>query len=130
MPKRKDVGSLPGFNDSSSEDNAHLSRSIGSNLLEGADSSKRFRRRRVPREVWKRFTPNDVSSNKCCARVWGDGYGGQCQRAPVDGRTLCVYHAGQGRAVYGLVTGDIPYGKLQEFLRKSRAEHYYGNLYG
>jgi hypothetical protein len=21
-------------------------------------------------------------------------------------------------------------GKLQEFLRKSRAEHYYGNLYG
>ena len=69
----------------------------------------------VPEDVWKRFTPAAVDFTKCLGRMWSGGRGGQCKCLPSPGRALCAMHSKS--TTHGLVTGAIPYGKLQEFLR-------------
>ena len=83
---------------------------------------KRARRRRTSLDweeasaehVWQRFTPTVILDSRCYARLWGTGLGGQCKKAPVSGRLLCKDH--DKCSPHGLVTGAIPYRKLQEFL--------------
>ena len=73
----------------------------------------------VPADVWKRFTPAAVNQEKCRARMWCGGRGGQCSKLPLDGREVCRRHSKSAK--HGLVTGAIPYDKLQEFLKAEEA---------
>ena len=71
--------------------------------------------------VWKRFTPDAIDASRCLARVWdrvakGDGLGGQCKRKPLEGDEVCRKHKGE-KLAHGKVTGEIPEGKLREFLK-------------
>ena len=94
-----------------------------SDLSLDAAPQRRNRRRRteefVPEDVWKRFTPATVNKEKCRARMWSGGRGGQCSKLPIPGRDVCAMHSRS--ASHGLVTGAIPYDKLQEFLRAEEA---------
>jgi hypothetical protein len=84
-----------------------------------ASRASRFGRRK-PRDVWKRFTPSKIDASKCMARTWGlKGCGSQCTQKPVAGKTLCNRHAADSLP-HGLVTGPIPFGKLQQFLAAER----------
>jgi hypothetical protein len=76
--------------------------------------------RRRRQEAWRRFTPERIDGARCMARTWGvKGAGGQCLGKAVAGKTLCSSHAASGVS-HGLVTGPIPYGKLQLFLAAER----------
>jgi len=68
--------------------------------------------------VWKRFTPADVDSNKCLARIWNGGDGGQCQRNRHEQSDFCKVHGKDDNGpAHGRVDGPIPEQKLQEFLK-------------
>ena len=49
----------------------------------------------IPAWVPGEFTPSDpiLDGSKCLARVWADGYGGQCCRRPLNGQVLCKAHS-------------------------------------
>ena len=67
----------------------------------------------------REFTPDVICYDRCLARVWNGGLGGQCSRRAMDGRDVCKKHAdGQ---FHGLVTHDVPPAKLREF-RKRKAK--------
>ena len=72
---------------------------------------------RVPEHVWKRFSPEVVDYSKCLARTWGGGRGSQCPKIPLEGRRLCGLHSRMEQLTHGLVNSEIPYAKLQEFLK-------------
>ena len=82
----------------------------------------------VPADAWKRFTPEVVLPARCQARTWGGGRGGQCPRRPLASGDLCVLHEAESLRpcglTHGYVTGEIPRGKLVEFVRRAgrRAE--------
>jgi len=62
------------------------------------------------------FTPKEIQSNLCKARIWNSGHGGQCSMvAPKDG-DFCGRHR-SGWKVHGRVDGPIPEAKLKEFQR-------------
>ena len=63
--------------------------------------------------MWRRFTPDVIDREKCLARVFNGGLGGQCTKLAVPGSQLCKQHTGWGGQVHGLVTGPIPLQKLQ-----------------
>ncbi len=65
--------------------------------------------------VWRRFTPEKIDETLCLAREWGGGRGLQCKKAPKSGCRLCGKHS--TAAAHGLVTGEIPAGKLMDFER-------------
>jgi hypothetical protein len=65
-------------------------------------------------DAWKRFTPSLVDYQKCMARTWGKGVGGQCQLKPLQQGGVCQKCS--KKLTHGMVTGEIPEGKLQEFL--------------
>eukprot|EP00928_Gymnodinium_smaydae_P063420 TRINITY_DN46998_c0_g1_i1.p1 TRINITY_DN46998_c0_g1~~TRINITY_DN46998_c0_g1_i1.p1 ORF type:complete len:304 (+),score=68.34 TRINITY_DN46998_c0_g1_i1:194-1105(+) len=71
-------------------------------------------------EAWSRFTPSDVKRDRCLARTWGGGRGGQCGRHPMRNNVVCNYHGTHG-AAHGLVIGGIPECKLKEFMRHAAA---------
>ena len=77
----------------------------------------------VPADAWKRFTPDVVDFERCIARTFVGGYGGQCSQRPVPCSELCANHAREAERVvglaHGLVTGEIPRAKLLEFVRRS-----------
>eukprot|EP00439_Symbiodinium_sp_Y106_P017953 s3246_g2.t1 len=63
------------------------------------------------------FTPAQIRSDCCQARIWGGGNGGQCQRHQLR-RGLCSSHLNwfeKSGLSHGLVTEPIPEGKLVEF---------------
>ena len=70
----------------------------------------------VAKDAWKRFTPETIDYTKCLARMWNKGCGAQCRQVPIPGKTLCKFHVG-GQLTHGYVTGTIPFGKFQQFLR-------------
>ena len=66
------------------------------------------------------FTPKEIQSNLCKARIWNSGHGGQCSMvAPKDG-DFCGRHR-SGWKVHGRVDGPIPEAQLppQQPLSKS-----------
>jgi hypothetical protein len=65
------------------------------------------------REVNLPFTPAQIDTSLCLARIWGAGKGGQCGQVPLDGSSFCKRHTPQ--QVHGLVTGEIPADKLAKF---------------
>ena len=69
---------------------------------------------------WLEFTPKTIDDQRCLARTWDDGYGGQCTRTPLnDNCKLCSAHKAESQRPRGLthgwVTGGIPERKLAEF---------------
>jgi len=74
-------------------------------------------------EVWKHFTPADVNTTKCLARVWAGGAGGQCRTGRKEGSDFCPSHAKSNSwKAHGRVDGPIPVKKLQEFLNASKSK--------
>eukprot|EP00928_Gymnodinium_smaydae_P076065 TRINITY_DN5903_c0_g4_i1.p1 TRINITY_DN5903_c0_g4~~TRINITY_DN5903_c0_g4_i1.p1 ORF type:complete len:611 (+),score=129.02 TRINITY_DN5903_c0_g4_i1:66-1835(+) len=77
-------------------------------------------------EQWRRFTPSVILEERCMARVWNGGKGGQCSKrhrraagcaAAGADADFCWQHSGTGWQVHGRVDGPIPSAKLREFLR-------------
>merc|ERR1712129_314119 len=66
------------------------------------------------------FTPRFVNPNKCQARIWGGGVGGQCSKDKHDATDFCVIHCDKKWQVHGRVDGPIPLAKLAEFLLRSK----------
>ena len=69
---------------------------------------------------WREFTPKTIIKQRCLARTWDDGYGGQCTRSQSsDNSQLCSAHQLESERpqglTHGLVSGDIPARKLAEF---------------
>ena len=111
-------GTIRGLDDSSDEEGDAIcaaadKRTPGSKRR--GRKSKRMEEDNVPEHVWKRFTPPVVDEKKCLARMWSGGRGEQCKKVPMPGRAVCGAHGKS--APHGLVTGAIPYDKLQEFLK-------------
>jgi|Transcript_110341 high mobility group protein B1 len=72
-------------------------------------------------EAWKQFTPDDINSEKCLARLWGDGLGAQCNHAPATGSEFCTRHKSKDAwKTHGRVDGPIPEKKLKEFLKAGK----------
>jgi hypothetical protein len=65
---------------------------------------------------WRRFTPERIDSSKCIARTWSSGRGGQCSFKPRHGVDLCT-KCQNGLLSHGKVTGEIPSGKMKEFVK-------------
>merc|ERR1712216_969723 len=73
-------------------------------------------------QAWKQFTPTEVNPERCYARTWNAGRGGQCSRAKCgDGSPFCRVHAaGEKWKTHGRVDGQIPARKLCEFMRVAK----------
>ena len=91
------------------------------------------KRRRIPRlppavenvepDDTELFTPEQVvNTNRCEARVWGAGWGGQCQKKKAPECRFCGMHKGDGGPSHGAVDGPIPANKLKSF-RTFRLTH-------
>lgn len=70
-------------------------------------------------EPWRDFTPKSIDSTKCLARIWNDGFGGQCDADRPKDNKLCWRHqrlavSKQG-LIYGLADGPIPEHRLRQF---------------
>jgi len=65
---------------------------------------------------WMRFTPPAVRSDRCMARTWDRGSGGQCMRLKKASQDFCGHHGGVKWTAYGRVDGPIPQRKMAEFL--------------
>ena len=63
-------------------------------------------------DAWRRFTPANVDEQKCLARTWNGGRGGQCRNKPSEGG-MC---RGCRGLAHGKVTGAIPPRKLAAFV--------------
>ena len=61
------------------------------------------------------FTPSNILQDRCKARTWNNGKGGQCNAVPVPGTRYCKRHA--ATRAHGDVEADIPAAKLREFMR-------------
>eukprot|EP00445_Apocalathium_hangoei_P033321 CAMPEP_0203953446 /NCGR_PEP_ID=MMETSP0359-20131031/86812_1 /ASSEMBLY_ACC=CAM_ASM_000338 /TAXON_ID=268821 /ORGANISM="Scrippsiella Hangoei, Strain SHTV-5" /LENGTH=119 /DNA_ID=CAMNT_0050886757 /DNA_START=45 /DNA_END=401 /DNA_ORIENTATION=- len=72
-------------------------------------------------EDWSRFTPSSVDPDRCKARTWNGGAGGQCT-AKKDATGFCKMHGtGDKWKVHGAVDGPIPEKKLREFVKAGLA---------
>lgn len=72
---------------------------------------------------WKQFTPAEINSKKCMARIWGNGAGVQCRHAPEKGSEFCSSHnKNDAWQTHGRVDGPIPNKKLQEFLKANKRD--------
>ena len=74
------------------------------------------------RSDWCEFTPQTINEQCCLARTWDDGHGGQCTRHTLNDATqLCAAHERESELplglAHGLVTGEIPARKLEQFKR-------------
>ena len=78
-------------------------------------------------ERWRQFTPGTVDVNKCKARIWNRGEGGQCKAECVADSDFCRTHGKQsdaGSLSHGRVDGDIPEPKFQEFVREFKSSRF------
>eukprot|EP00928_Gymnodinium_smaydae_P042525 TRINITY_DN2860_c4_g1_i3.p1 TRINITY_DN2860_c4_g1~~TRINITY_DN2860_c4_g1_i3.p1 ORF type:complete len:674 (-),score=155.10 TRINITY_DN2860_c4_g1_i3:431-2452(-) len=70
---------------------------------------------------WLAFTPAEVDPQRCLARIWRCGLGGQCVAGRASGEDLCERHrealASPTGLLFGFVDGPIPPEKLEEFRR-------------
>lgn len=64
-------------------------------------------------ETWKQFTPAIIDRNRCLARIWFGGQGGQCGVPIPDGRDLCCAHG--EFSPFGRVDGPVPANKVADF---------------
>lgn len=66
---------------------------------------------------WRLFSPKVINPDKCFARTWAGGQGGQCTRRGFAGGRLCGHHQSVklGSGWQGEVDGPIPPAKLAEF---------------
>ena len=60
------------------------------------------------------FTP-PVAQDRCKARTWNNGKGGQCSSFPMPEGRYCKRH--RGALAHGDVEGEIPPEKLRQFMR-------------
>lgn len=70
--------------------------------------------------AWKRFTPSVIAPDRCMARIWNGGIGGQCRNNNVTYETyngsFCAFHSARDTwRIHGRVDGPIPAMKLAEF---------------
>lgn len=71
-------------------------------------------------QEWKRFTPDEVSTTHCMARIWGGGKGGQCKSKPAANSDFCAAHTKKECwRTHGRCDGPIPEKKFQQFLKES-----------
>ena len=88
----------------------------------GSGSRRRLRQERaqavMEEAVSKRFTPTDVDSERCLARVFNHGLGGQCYSKRRTSSDFCGHHE-KGQP-HGLVTGPIPSAMVVRYLRAER----------
>merc|ERR1711972_1277169 len=69
--------------------------------------------------LWARGAARD----RCKARTWNTGHGGQCSRARCGDSDFCGAHArGETWRTHGRVDGPIPIAKLREFLHASSSK--------
>ena len=67
------------------------------------------------------FTPKTIQMDKCMARTWNDGKGGQCHNLPSADSEFCTNHLKNRQwQVHGRVDGQIPLKKMSEFQLKSK----------
>mmetsp|Transcript_146148 Transcript_146148/g.207164 ORF Transcript_146148/g.207164 Transcript_146148/m.207164 type:complete len:241 (-) Transcript_146148:89-811(-) len=76
----------------------------------------------TPKKIRGPIVPLKEGVQRCHARIWAQGRGGQCNRRPCDGSKLCRIHQADaakhdGVPVHGFIDGEIPPVKLEEFLR-------------
>ena len=69
---------------------------------------------------WREFSPQTINDQRCSARTWEDGCGGQCTRLALnDTLKLCASHKVESERplglTHGFVTGAIAARKLAEF---------------
>jgi len=69
-------------------------------------------------ETWRRFSPTKVDPDRCLARVFNNGCGGQCHnRFKSTGSKFCTQHTNMGRwRNFGRVDGPIPIPGLARLL--------------
>jgi hypothetical protein len=90
-------------------------------ILADEHLSEFFKCKKVKAKAKKAPTPKkspmeraleDVNHDKCLARVWGGGYGGQCSRKSGENGCFCKLHQGKvdeyGSWFFGLVTEPRP----------------------
>ena len=79
----------------------------------------------LPADAWKRFTPDVVDAKRCQARTWAGGRGDQCKSRFLPGKLLCGEHERHSLRreglTHGFVTGEIPRGKLLQFLQRAQS---------
>jgi hypothetical protein len=79
----------------------------------------------LPADAWKRFTPDVVDAKRCQARTWAGGRGDQCTSRFLPGTFLRGEHERHSwrreGLTHGFVTGEIPRGKLLQFLQRAQA---------
>lgn len=76
-----------------------------------------LRKKQTPRDApWLRFTPAKLNIQRCFARTWNNGLGGQCAKRKLHGSDYCDEHRSEdSRAELGTVDGPIPEKKLLQF---------------
>ena len=67
---------------------------------------------------WLLFTPGKIDRERCMARTFAHGKGGQCPRKQVGGGRFCGSHV--KKQVHGAVDGPVPEDKLLEFRKCAR----------
>eukprot|EP00438_Fugacium_kawagutii_P032631 Skav232016 [mRNA] locus=scaffold3320:70427:70973:- [translate_table: standard] len=64
------------------------------------------------------FTPGRIQLDKCMARTWNHGKGGQCRLPPTGNSDFCKRHSQNSQwQVHGRVDGHVPPNKMGEFER-------------
>jgi hypothetical protein len=66
------------------------------------------------------WIPADICPDRCKARVWNGGRGGQCQNRPSNAGDLCAGHARFAELPHGRIDGPIPERKLEDFMKALR----------
>ncbi|CAL1129085.1 unnamed protein product [Cladocopium goreaui] len=67
------------------------------------------------------FTPKIIRMDRCMARTWNGGKGGQCSRPKTANADFCTRHAENLKwQVHGRVDGHIPSKKIGEFERSQK----------
>ncbi len=89
----------------------------GGSVVHGMQTKYRKCKEGLPRDAWKRFTPEKIHERKCQARVCNGYRGGQCTKWRISPYDLCAQHLAYGDLKYGRVSGPIPEKALRELIR-------------
>ena len=81
-------------------------------FFKGKKAKAKTKKAPTPKKSPMERALDDVNHDKCLARVWGNGYGGQCSRKPGESGCMCKMHQGKvdkyGSWFFGLVTEPRP----------------------
>ena len=81
-------------------------------FFKGKKAKAKAKKAPTPKKSPMERALEDVNHDKCLARVWGNGYGGQCTRKPGENGCMCKLHQGKvdkyGSWFFGLVTEPRP----------------------